>query len=121
MCATGPPFFRKARPSVSHLVDSARPRSTSPRFADPLEDEKDQEDDRQKRSFPNCSNATMVHRDLIDLAGLQALRAVSDRSGPINNVHMEDDEGVHDEGNNREWENEDDIERYGPVEDHNET
>ena len=54
----------------------------------------------------------MVHRDLIDLAGLQALRAVSDRSGPINNVHMEEDEEDHDDGYYREVENEDDIERY---------
>jgi hypothetical protein len=58
----------------------------------------------------------MVHRDLIDLAGLQALRAVSDRSGPINNVHMEEDEEdeeVHDDGYDREVDEEsDEDDRY---------
>ena len=95
MSATGPPFFRQALPSVSHLVDSARPRSTSLQFGDPLEDEKDQEDDRHRSRFANPGNRhvvavlprmsqPMVIRNGCNYVAAHAVRVYNHRSSLIN-------------------------------------
>ena len=108
MSATGPPFFRQARPSVSHLVDSARPRSTSLRFADPLEDKKDQED--------GLDNNVHMEEDEEDHDGNYG-REVDEESDEGDKYDLEDDR---EEEIANGIQNPRVIDNIEPVEDHNE-